>query len=254
MVVMSTHDESLHPRGQAANAGQFRTKENSAPADALTRPAPSREEVTMRAREAADAARTSAYYANSRAIAAEVEQLMAEILETAPDDAAYAIVHFDEDDWEGAYPRARWLEDADGEQVDDLDDVPLHSITTDGEMEAAGFERVVSDGGGEVSATLWRIPIREPKVDIDGPAGKADTHLIHTRAAILGQGGNGFADMLIAATVSDEGASNALGRLDRSDLIVLTRHYEEFMASIADEVKRRDPSDEEAQRRAMAPF
>lgn len=35
MVVMSTHDETLHPRGQAANAGQFRAKENSAPVEML---------------------------------------------------------------------------------------------------------------------------------------------------------------------------------------------------------------------------
>ncbi|MBN9214107.1 MAG: hypothetical protein J0J04_04700 [Microbacterium sp.] len=32
---MSTFDESLHPRGQAANAGQFRTKSNDAPAGTL---------------------------------------------------------------------------------------------------------------------------------------------------------------------------------------------------------------------------
>lgn len=35
MVFMSTFDETLHPRGQAENAGQFRVKANTAPADAL---------------------------------------------------------------------------------------------------------------------------------------------------------------------------------------------------------------------------
>lgn len=32
---MSIHDETLHPRGQAGNGGQFRAKENSAPVEAL---------------------------------------------------------------------------------------------------------------------------------------------------------------------------------------------------------------------------
>lgn len=36
MVDMTTFDESLHPRGQAANSGQFREKRNDAPAGALT--------------------------------------------------------------------------------------------------------------------------------------------------------------------------------------------------------------------------
>lgn len=35
MVSMSTFDESLHPRGQAMNAGQFRTKTNTAPDSGL---------------------------------------------------------------------------------------------------------------------------------------------------------------------------------------------------------------------------
>lgn len=39
MVVMSTFDASLHPRGQAANAGQFKVKENSAPTGQLVVPA-----------------------------------------------------------------------------------------------------------------------------------------------------------------------------------------------------------------------
>lgn len=36
---MSPYDETLHPRGQAANAGQFRAKANSAPAGLLDEPA-----------------------------------------------------------------------------------------------------------------------------------------------------------------------------------------------------------------------
>lgn len=43
MVVMSTQSgfvETLHPRGQAGNAGQFRKKENDAPAATLTDPKP----------------------------------------------------------------------------------------------------------------------------------------------------------------------------------------------------------------------
>lgn len=36
MVGMTTYDESLHPRGQAANAGQFREKHNDAPTGSLT--------------------------------------------------------------------------------------------------------------------------------------------------------------------------------------------------------------------------
>lgn len=39
MVSMSTFDTSKHPRGQVANAGQFRLKENDAPAVQLTLPA-----------------------------------------------------------------------------------------------------------------------------------------------------------------------------------------------------------------------
>lgn len=35
MVRVSTYDDTLHPRGQAANAGQFRAKENSAPVETL---------------------------------------------------------------------------------------------------------------------------------------------------------------------------------------------------------------------------
>ncbi|MBN9214822.1 MAG: hypothetical protein J0J04_08530 [Microbacterium sp.] len=35
---MTTYDESLHPRGQAANAGQFRSKENDAPTSVLAQP------------------------------------------------------------------------------------------------------------------------------------------------------------------------------------------------------------------------
>lgn len=35
MVGMSTFDESLHPRGQATNSGQFKSKENSAPVGSL---------------------------------------------------------------------------------------------------------------------------------------------------------------------------------------------------------------------------
>lgn len=38
MVGMSSFDESLHPRGQASNAGQFRTKENDAPTGELAEP------------------------------------------------------------------------------------------------------------------------------------------------------------------------------------------------------------------------
>ncbi|MBN9214826.1 MAG: hypothetical protein J0J04_08550 [Microbacterium sp.] len=37
---MSTFDESLHPRGQAGNPGQFATKTNDAPAAELERPGP----------------------------------------------------------------------------------------------------------------------------------------------------------------------------------------------------------------------
>ncbi|AUG29392.1 DUF7007 domain-containing protein [Microbacterium hominis] len=36
MVDMTSFDETLHPRGQATNAGQFREKTNSAPSGSLT--------------------------------------------------------------------------------------------------------------------------------------------------------------------------------------------------------------------------
>lgn len=47
---MSTFDEGAHPRGQAANAGQFRTKTNSAPAGELSGGADDAGTVTLQLR------------------------------------------------------------------------------------------------------------------------------------------------------------------------------------------------------------
>lgn len=73
MVTMSTFDESQHPRGQAANAGQFTAKVNDSPTGSLTTHEASAESIMKERRAAASvylAARNAYFQANRDAAVA----------------------------------------------------------------------------------------------------------------------------------------------------------------------------------------
>lgn len=259
MVGMSTFDESLHPRGQAANPGQFRRRADYAPSDGLTpredvTPPPMPDaELSERLSKASETARASLYSANTRAVAAEAEEMMAELRLTAPEGATHAVVSFEEDAWEGATVRGSWFE-TDGVEVGPIEiDLPLYSVNTDSDMQIAGFERRRMDDGTP-NPGLWRIALREPIVAPGTPPKRADPLSVHIRSGMVGQSGTGFADMLVAAASSDEQASAALGKLNRQDFEHLAARYGQFMQEIAQEVRRLEPDDDEARRRSFLPF
>jgi len=218
--------ESEHPRGQAGNAGQFRTKINSAPAGHLTGDAPA--EALVVASRASEARAASAYYAQVHQTAADVEAARAKAAREAPSRAAGLVYSFTESDDELAYPEPAIYVDGDGLYVGAADgQEPLTSARTGSQLRAAGLTELSSDqeGGGE-----WLLSLRAARVE--RPIGQETlnaAHHVHLAALRIGVQGGTFADMLLAAAGEDEEAAAALRSFQDSDIGNLAADYDQLL-------------------------
>lgn len=232
MVTMTTFDESLHPRGQAGNAGQFAMKTNDAPTGDLAVPV-SAEQAWSTRRQALD---TASYYAQNAANQAAVERMFAELGDHIPEGATHIEVTFNEDDvFEGVQPRGHAYVDADGDEIDVIDeDLELYDINSDTQMEIAGFVQQRDDTGGRTER--WRIPVR-PAAEPPAPH-RLPAHGAFQGSARVGRAGTGMAELLLSAAARDPETAAALDRLDSRDFGVLAVDFDEMVTQMRDRIQK----------------
>lgn len=231
MVIMSTpFNPGLHPRGQAANAGQFAAKSNDAPAAALAA-----DENVERFIELANqhssaewAAQIEGLQWERRVRTASLEQFMALAAAHAPGGATHAI--FDEDS--GDVELVGWQE-AGGEQPigEPLDGHQLMGFEGPGHLRDAGFEL-------DDQTSRWMVELREPapvRRDLHGSAANwgSEAHYIDDRV-----GGDGaLGSFLSGVTRRSPEVGEKLPQLTDQQVASLNRDFEAFASLMAAKIR-----------------
>lgn len=223
---MTPFDESLHPRGQAGNAGQFAAKSNDAPAGGLAA-----DENSARFHAIAEqydraewAARIERLQWDKRIREASLERFMALAAADAPAGATHAI--FDE---EGGIVELIGWQNLGG---DELDEDPFYGHQLMGFEDAGHLRDAGFDFDGE--AFKWVIELREPapsRRDIPASAGNWGTqaHYIDDRA-----GGDGaLGAFLSGVTRRSPEVAETLPHLTDQQVASLNRDFEAFASLMA---------------------
>lgn len=231
---MSTSfDPAAHPR---VPSGQFTDKTNDAPSEALDA---TYDEAAYRAHGlAADVASMSIYHARNRHIHHAVERMMATCQPSAPEGATHLVVYFEEDGYDSNdYPRGRHYIDADGNELDDIDDdLELYDLESDGDMQIAGFDQIRDENGKRTE--YWKIELHPAApVEHEWPeAARMSAHSAHHGAQTAGLGHAGMGEMLMAAAGTSEEAHRALREFDKDDFAELGEKYRQMMVEMRDAI------------------
>jgi len=227
---MTTFNERLHPRGQAANAGQFAAKSNDAPHAGLAA-----DESTSRFIAIADqhdraewAARMEALQWERRVRQASLEKFMALAAAHAPSDATHAI--FDEES--GTVELIGWQNIA-GDQLDEepFDGHQLMGFEDSHHLRDAGFEF-------DDHSFRWVIELREPEAahrDLHESAVNwgTDAHYIDDR--VRGDGALGAFLSGVARRSPEIGVS--LAQLTDQQVASVNRDFEAFTSLMASKIR-----------------
>lgn len=227
---MTTFDERLHPRGQAANAGQFAAKSNDAPHAELSpgESAARFDEIAEQQDRAEWVARMEALQWERRVREASLEKFMALAAAHAPSDATHAI--FDEDS--GTVELIGWQNLA-GDQLDEepFDGHQLMGFEDSDHLRDAGFNF-------DDHSLKWVIELREPEAvrrDLHGSAANwgTDAHYIDDR--VHGDGALGA--FLAGVTRRSPEVGAHLAGLNDQRVASINRDFESFASLMASKIR-----------------
>ncbi|MBN9214108.1 MAG: hypothetical protein J0J04_04705 [Microbacterium sp.] len=233
---MSTFDENLHPRGQAANPGQFKAKENDAPTGSLTAPdAPNPfAELAGQHERAEWVARMEVVAWENRARDAALEQFFAVSRTIAPQGATHAVFTDGNDGdpkFVGWQNLAGDLLDEDPGDLEGHELIGFAGVESDNYLRNAGFEL-------DEETWQWTVELRDPAAarrDMRPDAAYGATAAYHVDDRARSDGALGA--FLSGVVRRSPETRDTLHRLTDAQVASLNRDFEAFASLMATKIK-----------------